>query len=107
MAPHTGAYGEGMPFIEEHAHVTNQRSESLISTADAAARLGVAEITMRLWRWQDNPHQPPYVRIGSRGVRYDVAVLDAWMANRTHKPGNKAAGKDRSPGRQRRRPGPR
>jgi hypothetical protein len=107
MDLHTWAYGEGMPFIEEHVPVKNQRPESLISTADAAARIGVAEITMRLWRWQDNPHQPPYVRIGARGVRYSVAVLDSWMANRTHKPGTKTAGKNRSPSRPRGRPGPR
>ena len=83
----------------------NNPTESLISTADAAARLGLAEITMRLWRWRDNPNQPPYVRVGSRGVRYDVAALDKWKASRTHQPGSKQ--KDRSPGRQRRRPGPR
>lgn len=82
-------------------------SEALITTADAAARIGVAEITMRLWRWRDNPCQPPYVRIGSRGIRYDVATLDAWQASRTHTPGSKHGKKSRDPDRQRRRPGPR
>jgi predicted DNA-binding transcriptional regulator AlpA len=87
--------------------VTTKPTGSLISTAAAAARIGVAEITMRLWRWRDNPHQPPYVRVGARGVRYEVGALDAWLASRTHKPGSKAAEKSRDPGRHRARPGPR
>jgi hypothetical protein len=87
--------------------VTTKAAKSLIDTTAAAARIGVAEITMRLWRWRDNPHQPPYVRVGSRGIRYDVATLDEWKATRTHKPGTKSRNKDRDPGRPRGRPGPR
>lgn len=86
--------------------MTTKPTESLISTADAARRIGVAEITMRLWRWRDNPHQPPYVRVGARGVRYSAVALDSWMKNRTHKPGSKST-KNRNPGRRERRPGPR
>jgi len=86
--------------------VSPDHSEKLISTADAAARIGLAEITLRLWRWRDNPAQPPYVKCGSR-VRYRARDLDQWITSRTHKPGTKPAGKDRDPGRHRRRPGPR
>lgn len=86
--------------------MTKQTAETLLSTAEAAARLGLAEITVRLWRWRDNPHQPPYVRIGSRGVKYRAGDLDKWLESRTHKPGSKAE-KNRDPSRQRRRPGPR
>jgi predicted DNA-binding transcriptional regulator AlpA len=107
MGAHTGAYGGDMARSKEHATVTKKPAESLISTADAAARIGMAEITLRLWRWRDNPHQPPYVRIGPHRVRYDVAALDKWLESRTHQPGSKARSKDRSPGRHRGRPGPR
>jgi hypothetical protein len=107
MGPHTGPYGGDMARSKEHATVTKKPTESLISTADAARRIGVAEITMRLWRWRDNPHQPPYVRIGARGVRYSVTELDSWLSSRTHKPGTKNVKKDRDPGRHRGRPGPR
>ena len=69
--------------------MTTKQSPNLITTAEAATRIGFAEITLRLWRWRDNPHQPPFVRIGSRGVRYDVAALDKWLETRTHKPGRK------------------
>jgi len=86
--------------------VTTTPTKSLISTIDAAARIGVAPITMRLWRWRKNPHQPPYVKVGSRGVKYDPDALDKWRAANTHQPGSKATRKDHGPGRQR-RPGPR
>jgi predicted DNA-binding transcriptional regulator AlpA len=81
--------------------------ETLIDTTDAAARIGVAEITMRLWRWRDNPHQPPYVRVGARGIRYSPAALDTWKKKRTHNPGTKSTKKNRDPSRRQRRPGPR
>lgn len=81
--------------------------EGLIDTIQAAARIGVAPITMRLWRWRRNPHQPPFVRVGARSIRYESAALDEWLASRTHKPSRKPGEKSRSPDRQRRRPGPR
>lgn len=87
--------------------MTTKQSPTLVNTADAAARIGVAEITLRLWRWRDNPHQPPYVRVGANRIRYDVAALDAYTASRTHKPGTKARKKDRDPQRRERRRGPR
>jgi predicted DNA-binding transcriptional regulator AlpA len=86
--------------------VTHDPSDTLMTTTEAAARIGVAEITMRLWRWRDTPQQPPYVRVGTRGVKYRLGDLDKWLASRTHQPGSKAE-KNRSPDRQRRRPGPR
>jgi hypothetical protein len=105
MGAHTRAYREGIRRIEEPSPVKKQPNETLLSTTEAAARIGRAEITLRLWRWQDNPHQPPYVRVGSRGVKYRADDLDHWIASRTHQPGSKQ--KDRSPGRHRGRPGPR
>ena len=106
MGGHTGAYGEGIAHIEEHMPVSKQPAETLMSTAEAAARIGVAEITMRLWRWRDNPQQPPYVRVGTRGVKYRAADLESYLARRTYTPG-KARRKDRDPGNPRGRPGPR
>jgi len=81
--------------------------EPLISTAEAAARIGRAEITLRKWRWRDDPAAPPYVRCGPHGIKYRPSDLDKWLESRTHRPGSRPAGKDRSPGRHGRRPGPR
>lgn len=78
-----------MARIQEYVTVTTKHAGSLVTTAEAASRTGLAEITLRVWRWKNNPHQPPYVRVGVRGVRYDVAALDEWLAARTHKPGRK------------------
>lgn len=86
--------------------VSPDHPEKLISTADAAARIGLAEITLRLWRWRDNPKQPPYVRCGTR-VKYRPGDLDKWIKSRTHTPGTKHQRKDRDPGRRRSQPGPR
>lgn len=106
MAGDTSAYREVVTHMKEHVPVMTKPAATLVSTAEAASRLGLAEITLRLWRWRDNPHQPPYIKTGSRAVRYDVAALDAWRASRTHKPGTKPVKKDRSPRRQQRRRGP-
>jgi hypothetical protein len=78
-----------MPTPTEH--------EQLIDTTAAAARLGVKPITMRIWRWRDTPHQPPYTRVGRRHIRYSPAVLDAWLASRTHKPGTSRTRNRRKP----------
>jgi predicted DNA-binding transcriptional regulator AlpA len=58
----------------------------LLSTAEAAQRMNVAEITVRLWRWNEDENQPPYIRIGPRRIGYDPDVLDAWIAARTVTP---------------------
>ncbi len=53
----------------------------LLSTREAATHIGRAEVTLRLWRWRKNPHQPPWIRVGSRGVAYDIADLEAYLNN--------------------------
>jgi predicted DNA-binding transcriptional regulator AlpA len=84
-----------MAHFEEHMPDTHEH-ETLIDTAAAAARIGMAEITLRIWRWKRNPNAPPYTRVGSRGIRYSPAALDAWLEKRTHAPGMKPARKRRS-----------
>jgi hypothetical protein len=76
---------ERMPDTPEH--------ETLIDTNAAAARVGMAPITLRIWRWKRNPNAPPYTRVGARGIRYSPVALDAWLEKRTHVPGTKPARK--------------
>jgi predicted DNA-binding transcriptional regulator AlpA len=80
--------------------------DELLTTEAAAERVGLSPITLKVWRWQQNPHAPPHVRVGARNIRYSAAAIEEWKASRTHHPGSKAE-KNRSPDRQRRRPGPR
>jgi predicted DNA-binding transcriptional regulator AlpA len=87
-------------------HVPADPSDNLLSTKAAASRLGIAEVTLRIWRWQRNPNQPPWIRVGSRTVKYDPVSLDAWQQSRTQEPGRKADKKSRDPRRQQRRRGP-
>ncbi len=59
--------------------------KKLLSTREAATHIGRAEVTLRLWRWRKNPHQPPWIRVGSRGVAYDIVDLDAYLESRKTK----------------------
>ena len=79
----------------------------LLTTEETAARVGLSPITLKVWRWEQNPHAPPHITVGSRGIRYSAAAVEEWITCRTHTPGSKAGSKDRSPSRHRRRPGPR
>jgi hypothetical protein len=57
-----------------------------LSTADAAARLGVNPKTLYLWRKSGDG--PPFVQLGRKGskrptYRYPEEMLEAWNADRT------------------------
>lgn len=79
----------------------------LVTTEEAAAMLGLQPGTLRVWRSkQPRPDQPAYVKVG-KSVRYSPGELARWAASRTHDPAGAAGIKDRDPGRQRGRPGPR
>jgi predicted DNA-binding transcriptional regulator AlpA len=52
----------------------------LLSTPDVAARLGVAEITLRKWRIEG--FGPRFIRCGSN-IRYRVADIEKWLDERT------------------------
>ena len=81
--------------------------DELLTTEAAAERVGLSPITLKVWRWQENPHAPPHITVGARNIRYSAAAIEEWKASRTHKPGTKPTKKDRDPGRRQGRPGPR
>lgn len=54
-----------------------QQPPKLLTTKQAAAYLGVAEITLRRWRSEGNVRLP-FVRIGGR-VRYSRAALEKYV----------------------------
>jgi predicted DNA-binding transcriptional regulator AlpA len=82
-------------------------ADELLTTEAAAERVGLSPITLKVWRWAQNPHAPPHITVGARNIRYSAAAIEEWKASRTHQPGSTARKKDRGPDRQRRRPGPR
>jgi len=69
----------------------------LVDTRTAAAMLRPAEVTLRQWRWRRSPGQPPFVRCGTRSIRYRRQTLAAWALEResqsrsqkSHKPGGR------------------
>jgi predicted DNA-binding transcriptional regulator AlpA len=81
--------------------------DELLTTEAAAERVGLSPVTLKVWRWQQNPHAPPHITVGARNIRYSAAAIEAWKASRTHQPGCEARRKNRDPSRRQRRPGPR
>ena len=53
---------------------------ALLTTAEVADQLQVAEITLRKWRLAGTG--PRFVRCGAN-VRYQKSDLEAWIASRT------------------------
>lgn len=51
----------------------------MLTTKDVAARLNVAEVTVKQWRGAGKG--PPFVKLGT-AIRYDPQQLDAWIAER-------------------------
>lgn len=84
----------------------SREPDELLTTEDAAARVGVSPVTLKVWRWRRNPHAPPHVTVGARSVRYSASELERWKQLRTHQPGGNVSRKDRDPQRQQRRRGP-
>lgn len=89
-----------IPYVRD-----DSRPDELLTTEAAAVRVGMSPVTLKVWRWKQNPHAPPHITVGSRGIRYSAAALERWKESRTHKPGTKPSKKNRSPQRRERRQG--
>lgn len=62
---------------KQNKQMKKNEQKSFLSTAEAAAVLGLKESTMRVWRSQGKG--PGYYRVGS-AVRYKMDDLEAWIA---------------------------
>ena len=56
--------------------------EKLLTTKEAAQILDVSEQFLERDRWAGA--KIPFIKVGSRAVRYDPAVLQAYLTSRTH-----------------------
>ncbi len=52
---------------------------TLLSTREAAGRIGVPEATLRYWRHRNQGEGPPSFRLGPRRVVYAEDKLLAWV----------------------------
>ena len=57
--------------------------EKLLTTKEAARFLGVSEAFLERDRWAGA--DIPFVRVGSRAVRYQLSALEAFVASRIRK----------------------
>jgi len=58
-------------------------NSNLLTTAQAAAHLGVSKAFLERDRWAGA--QIPYVKVGSRAVRYRPQDLEAYLKSRTRR----------------------
>jgi len=56
--------------------------QKLLTTEEAAQILGVSEQFLERDRWAGA--KIPFIKVGSRAVRYDPTVLQAYLTSRTH-----------------------
>jgi predicted DNA-binding transcriptional regulator AlpA len=81
-------------------HITHHpaagQSDELLTTDAAAARVGLSPVTLKVWRWQKNPHAPPHVTVGARNIRYSAAAIEEWKKSRTKTPGRNSRSARRS-----------
>ncbi len=63
----------------------------LIKEAEAARRLNISIQTLRNWRCQHK--NVPYVKIGSRSIRYIGEQIDKWAQSRVIDPETQYAGR--------------
>lgn len=82
-----------------------QTSEKLWTDNEAAVWLRVHPVTLRVWRHDQRPDQPPYMRVG-RSIRYSPTELARWAERSTSRPGETTK-KSHGPGGRKRQPGPR
>ena len=54
--------------------------ESLFTAREAAQYLGLAKITLDIWRSKGKP--PAYIKIGNRAIRYRRQDLDDFILQR-------------------------
>ena len=56
--------------------------DDFLSTRELAAKLGIAEQTLRIWRQQGRG--PAFVKLGG-AVRYSTAEAARWLEGHTHR----------------------
>ncbi|MFT7692261.1 MAG: putative DNA-binding transcriptional regulator AlpA [Candidatus Latescibacterota bacterium] len=63
---------------------THRTANPLLTTQEAAHRLGIAIGTLQNWRVRGEG--PAFVKLGKKAVRYDPAALDRFVAENQIQP---------------------
>lgn len=67
----------------------------MLSTAQAAHYIGVTKGCLDRWRLQGKG--PPWIRIGTRIIRYRIEDLDEWLRNNRIDPSGRPPTDDEDP----------
>lgn len=66
--------------------MTTETTDGLIDTRACAELLGIAPGTLQIWRALKRADQPPFLKVGSRAVRYSPVEVRRWIAGRHRHP---------------------
>ena len=61
--------------------MTNEMTHGLIKQSEAASYLGLSEATLERDRWRGG--EIPYIKVGTRAIRYDLNQLDIYLETKT------------------------
>jgi excisionase family DNA binding protein len=63
--------------------MTNEMTPGLIKQSEAAEYLGLSEATLERDRWRGG--EIPYIKVGTRSIRYSLDQLEEYVQSRTVK----------------------
>ena len=63
--------------------MTNEMTPGLIKQSEAAEYLGLSEATLERDRWRGG--EIPYIKVGTRSMRYSLDQLEEYVQSRTVK----------------------
>ena len=63
--------------------MTNEMTSGLIKQSEAAEYLGLSEATLERDRWRGG--EIPYIKVGTRSIRYSLDQLEEYVQSRTVK----------------------
>ena len=61
--------------------MTNEMTPGLIKQSEAAEYLGLSEATLERDRWRGG--EIPYIKVGTRSIRYSLDQLEEYVQSRT------------------------
>ena len=63
----------------------SETESMLLTTKQLANKLGISVATIERWRSNNEPNQPPYIRLGGCAIRYRLNDVEDWMEINTIK----------------------
>lgn len=68
-----------------HINTQFDSSQKMLTTRFAAAYIGMSEHWLKASRFRPELDGPPFIKIGTRSVRYSSMDLDEWLSQRRYR----------------------